>query len=70
MSDNINKRSGGPKHIREILKEAKKEWLKNRVEAYMVSQEFKETIESCKHVQILFIYIDGDPQYIRTIHLN
>jgi hypothetical protein len=70
MSENTNKRSGGPKHIKEILKEAKKEWLKNRAEAYMVSPEFKETFDSCKHIQIMFIYIDGDPQYIRTIYLN
>lgn len=70
MSEDQNKRSGGPKHIGEILKQAKKEWLKNRAETYMASPEFKETIDSCKHIQIVFLYINGDPQYVRTIFLN
>jgi len=65
-----NKRSGGPKHISEILKEAKKTWLKHRADQFLAGDEFKEITEECKHVQIIFLYIEGDPQYIRTIFLN
>jgi len=70
MSEDKNKKLSGPKHISEILKEAKKTWLKQRADLYMNSDEFKETLEQAKHIQLLFIYIDGDPQYIRTIYLN
>lgn len=70
MSEEKNKRLGGPKHISEILKEAKKAWLKQRAEMYINSDEFKQTLDECKHTQVIFLYINGDPQYIRTIYLN
>jgi hypothetical protein len=70
MNQENNKRSGGPKHISEILKEARKEWLQQRVDHYMSSEEFKNTLDENKFMQVVFLYIDGDPQYIRTIFLN
>jgi hypothetical protein len=70
MTDGKNNSNKSPKHISEIIKEAKKTWLKQRVDIYMNSDEFKETLDQAKHIQLMFIYIDGDPQYIRTIYLN
>lgn len=65
-----NKKPKGPTHIKDVISEAKKQWLKSRVDKYKNSPEFKEKFDSCKSLEILFIYIDGDPQYIRTIFLN
>lgn len=70
MTDGKNNRDRSPKHIKDVILEAQKTWLKKRVEEYKQSPEFKETFDSCKSIEILFIYIDGDPQYIRTIFLN
>lgn len=70
MTDNNKNRSNSPRHISDVIREAQKSWLKKRVDEYKQSPEFKETFESCKSIEILFIYIDGDPQYIRTIFLN
>lgn len=64
------KKSKGPVHIKDVIVEAKKQWLKSRVENYKNSPEFKSKLDSCRSLEILFLYIDGDPQYIRTIFLN
>ena len=70
MNKKDHKGSKDPKHISEVLKEAKKQWLRDRTEHYMNSPEFKDSMDQCKFVQVVFLYIDGDPNYIRTIFLN
>lgn len=65
------RRNKGPEHIREILKSAKKEWRDAMIQSVKESDRFKEIEEqSPKFLQTLFIFIDGDPQYIRLINLN
>lgn len=49
------------KHIREIFNDIKRaEELKNNPQAQ----------EELKSVQTIFLYINGDPEYIRKIYLN
>lgn len=66
------KRNKGPEHISKLIQEAKKEWLKTRAEIYMNSPQFAELkeVQSVAGIEIMFLYIDGDPNYIRTIFLN
>lgn len=70
MKQERKKGSNGPKHISELINEARKNWLRERTEHYMNSKEFKDSTDQCKFVQIVFLYIDGDPEYIRNIFLN
>lgn len=70
MSEN-KRRNRGPEHIREILKAAKKEWCDNNTRIVKQNKDFQELEENCpKFYQIVFLYIDSDPIYIRTINLN
>lgn len=65
------RRNKGPEHIREILKSARREWFDNYIESVKHKQEFKELHESCPgFYRIMFLYIEGDPIYIRTVCLN
>ena len=72
MSQNKNKRGGEPKHISEILKQAQAEWAEQRKQRITESNEFKKAEEASKQIgtQMIFLYINGDPEYIRTIYLN
>ena len=65
------RRNKGPEHIREILKDARKEWQDANTKTVMSTERFRELEGQCPgFIQILFLYIDGDPQYIRTFNLN
>lgn len=65
------RRNKGPEHIREILKSVQKEWQESVTQAVKDSRKFKEMEQQCPgFIQIAFLYIEGDPQYIRTIILN
>jgi len=65
------RRNKGPEHIREILKSAKQEWRKSIEDSVRNSPRFNELEKVCPPcVQIQFLYIEGDPQYIRMFHLN
>lgn len=66
------KRKKGPEHISDILREASKEWTKSMVKKAMDSERFRNMEELTKDlpVQLAFIYIEGDPNYIRMINLN
>ena len=68
--DKNNRRNNGPEHISFILREAKKEMMKQRVEDLRTLPEFKEVLDQAPFLQPVFLYIDGDPQYIRLINLN
>ena len=66
-----NRRNRGPEHIREIIKEAKKEWQANNTRHVMESEEFKALQQKCPgFLQMIFLYIEGDSQYVRIINLN
>lgn len=65
------RRNKGPEHIRAIIKTAKKEWHESIKKSTLNSDRYKELEEQCPpFLQIVFLFIDGDPQYIRTINLN
>jgi hypothetical protein len=65
------RRNKGPEHIREILKDAKKEWQASNTNKVRSTERFRELEgEAPGFIQIVFLYIDGDPQYVRTLNLN
>ena len=65
------RRNRGPEHISDILKDAKKEWRDANTRIVMETERFQKLQDDCPgFVQIVFLYIDGDPQYIRTLILN
>lgn len=65
------RRNKGPEHIREILKDAKKVWQASNTNTVRSTERFRELEEKAPgFIQIVFLYIDGDPQYIRTLNLN
>ena len=70
MSD--KKRLGGPKHISEILRIAKNELLKNHDPVDPINEFLngEAELEKHKHIQYIFLYINGDNEYIRKIFLN
>lgn len=72
MSKDKNKRGGEPKHISEILKQAQAEWAEMRKQRIVGSNEFKEADDACRQdgTQLIYLYINGDPEYIRKIYLN
>ena len=72
MSKEKNKRGGEPKHISEILKQAQAEWAELRKERINESNQLKEANDASKYngTQLIYLYINGDPDYIRTIFLN
>jgi ubiquitin len=72
MSREKNKRGGEPKHISDILKQAQAEWNELRKQRVEESNEFKQAEDDCKEIgtQLIYLYINGDPEYIRTIFLN
>jgi hypothetical protein len=65
------RRNKGPEHIREILKSAKKQWQASNTNTVRSTERFRKIEgEAPGFIQIVFLYIDGDPQYIRTLNLN
>lgn len=65
------RRNKGPEHIRLILKDAKKEWQEANTNSVKSTERFMKLEQECpEFIQIYFLYIDGDPQYIRTLNLN
>ena len=72
MSKDKSKRGGEPKHISEILKQAQAEWAELRKERINESNQLKEANDASKHngTQLIYLYINGDPEYIRTVFLN
>lgn len=72
MSKDKNKRGGEPKHISEILKQAQAEWAEMRKQRIVESNEFKDVDDAARYngTQLIYLYINGDPEYIRTIFLN
>jgi len=65
------KKQKGPEHIKDVLKKAKKEWQEANTNNVMATENFKEIKKQCPgYIEIYFMYIDGDPQYIRTFNLN
>lgn len=67
-----SKKNKGPQRINKILQDAKKEWMRSKVEYYLNSPQSSQIHSMKKEVgaEIVFLYIDGDPNYIRTIFLN
>lgn len=51
------------KHIREIYEDIKNSHIQKNIESL-------ESLEEQKSIQTIFLYINGDPQYIRKIYLN
>ncbi len=65
------RRNKGPEHIREIIKSARKEWQDANTRKVMDTQRYRELDAKCPgFLQLVFLYIEGDPQYLRTINLN
>jgi hypothetical protein len=65
------RRNKGPEHIRNIIKDARKEWQDANTRSVMQTSGFRELQDKCPgFLQMMFIYIEGDPQYIRIINLN
>lgn len=65
------RRNKGPEHIRDIIKDAREEWKRSIAEQVKNSERFRKLEASCPDcLQVVFLYIDGDPQYIRTLWLN
>jgi hypothetical protein len=65
------RRNKGPEHIRDIIKDAKKEWEQAHTDKVKSTERFRELEEQCPaFLQIVFMYIEGDPQYIRILYLN
>lgn len=65
------RRNKGPEHIGDILRDARKEWQASNTRTVLESERFRRIQEECPgFIQIVFLYIDGDPQYIRTLNLN
>ena len=68
---NEARRNKGPEHIRDIIKEAKDEWLRIYKRNLMNTDDYLNLLQNTpSHIQLSFIYIEGDPQYLRTIYLN
>lgn len=65
-----HKKNNKPQHISKVVENARKEWLKSRAQAYFDSPQFNVLNNSNAGLQVFFLYIEGDPQYIRTIFLN
>lgn len=63
MKDELNERYKQLKHIREIYDDIKKSLHQKNSENLQSSEEEKS-------IQTIFLYINGDPQYIRKIYLN
>lgn len=72
MKDKNKRRLGGPKHISEIIKLAKQELSKNPdpVDPIRDMLNSDAELKNNNHIQTIFLYINGDPQYIRQIFLN
>lgn len=66
------KRKKGPEHISDILKDASKQWKKEKLKTAMDSERFHNLEQLMKGIpfQMVFLYIEGDPEYIRMISLN
>lgn len=63
MKDELNERYKQLKHIREIYDDIKKS-------LHQKNSENLQSLEEEKSIQTIFLYINGDPQYIRKIYLN
>lgn len=63
MKDELNDRYKQLKHIREIYDDIKKSLVQK-------NDDSLESLEEQKSIQTVFLYINGDPQYIRKIYLN
>ncbi len=70
--DNNKRRKKGPEHISDILRDASKEWAQARIRSHEESDRFKDLQASTSGlpIQIFFLYIENDPEYIRMIYLN
>ena len=65
------RRNKGPEHIREIIKSARKEWQDANTRKVMDAERYRELEGKCPgFLQLVFLYIEGYPQYLRTINLN
>lgn len=67
-----NRRKKGPEHISDILRDASKQWSQARLKQAMESERFKKLEKMMEGMpyQMFFLYIQGDPEYIRMINLN
>lgn len=66
------RRKKGPEHIGDILKDASKQWKKAKLQTEMDSARFENLEHLMKGTpfHMFFLYIEGDPEYIRVINLN
>lgn len=67
-----NRRKKGPEHIREILSDASRQWMKHRLEREFNSEKFDQLHEMLRGTpfQLIFLYIDGDTEHTRLVCLN
>lgn len=64
-TEDYNNRYKRLKHIREIFND-----MRNSLHDCPDSLKSEEELEELKSVQTIFLYINGDPEYIRKIYLN